>query len=423
MLRMSSQVFLLALLSALIGSRPATSQSPAQGPAQGSAQGQAQDSAQDGAKAGSKASAKNVDASPEPVRVVVLGDLSRSEAAMLRGLRAGFADVHRAQKDYEWMRPYKLITLDDRGDPALAKKLLEKQIKIGRVDALLGAGRCIGDSKLRAVIASSGLTCFAPSSPAVGKAPATGVFEMRSPRKALVAGLVDRLIEDGCKRFAVCVDKGDAAARGLVQSLLEKRELSLMAHARLERGKRDVSDAVTAVANALPDAILFLGEARSSLAFARRFREKFPKAKVQFATLDHMEESAIVRSLEDASEGLYVASALPWPWEEWLPVTADWLACAKRNKFAPDVQRSFGAYHGYVAARLFARLITDEIGGNDVARSLGRALASRETWDLEGIRMSWKRRARSGHRKVYLSQIVGRELQALPEGASSAPGK
>lgn len=383
----------------------------------------------DGA-AGQGRAAKAVDeVKPEPVRIAVLGDLTRDELAMVRGLRAGIFDVGLRARANTWMRPFQLANLDDRGDSKRAVEQLENALERGRIDLVVGVGRTIQDPALRKFLREKSLPVFAPNLrsaplPARGRRVARGgsMFGMRAPLPVLARALIDRLEREGRKRFALAVRRGDTRVTALVRAELERRKLSLVAIARLAPRDIDVADAVEAASNGLPDAVLLLAEPRSQRAFVRGLRGALPKRALHFACIDTVDERILVKDLGADAEGLLVASGLPWPWADWLPIGADWLSTCKQQKLGNDVARSFGAFHGYLVARFLERLISEEIGGRPLTKALIPALRSRDVWDLDGVRMTWKQQRRFGHHKVHLSRIVAGELQIVAED-DAAPGK
>lgn len=360
---------------------------------------------------------------PEPVRVLCVGD-SRGggdQARLIAGLRAGFAEVARRQKETDWLRPFVLRVAEDRGDAKQAVTMLEEAIEDGRVDLVVGGGTTTQSPAFRSRLRQARVLQFAPHGDWT-KAQLTDAIALGAPTDLLVERLLAELVRDGRKRVALLTTTERSGLRAIVSKVLESHELRVATHVSHERGDRDLSSQAEAILAALPDAVLLLGEPAANLRLVRRIKARDKARDIRFATTASSDESALVHELGDDAAGLYVASGLPWPWADWLPIAVDWNELCKKRKLRPETARSFRAFEGYVIARFLERVVAEEIGGSELSSALPRALnRRREGWDLDGLRLDWSKGRRFGSSRVYLSMMVGGSLQVVPDPSSAPP--
>ena len=378
-----------------------------------------------------KAAREKPAVSPEPVRILCLGDLAGHDAQVLRGLRVGLVHVAAERKSDRWLRPFEFMALDNHGDAKKSLDLLETALGKGRVDILLTPGATAFTQQMRQRLRKLRIPVLAVQQELPQSLRYHGL-SLATPVDLVLARLVEKLVADGMQRFGVFYSKGRPALRGIAAQQLRAQKANLVGVASHEAGDRDVAEACQQLAKLLPDCVLLLGEPASNLRLIKRMQREFPKLELRYAMTDRIDEAQLVAGLEGPAhkplaglaDGLLLASGLPWPWADWLPIVEEWNRVQKAGKEPAASRRSFRAFEGYAALRFLQLVVDEEIGGADLHTQFVAACQSaRKLWDLDGIRLSWPQGRRFGSSRVWLSVFSDGKLQELPDEAKAIPGR
>ncbi|MCA8969534.1 MAG: ABC transporter substrate-binding protein, partial [Planctomycetes bacterium] len=321
------------------------------------------------------------------------------------------------------VRPFAFTAIDDRGDLAKTRELLEQRLADQRCDLIVGSPlQRLSDPKVAKLLRQHSVLVFEPDAWTSGgdrRAPTT----MRAPIETLFEALVKKLVADGCERFGIVLPHEDASLRSVVSEIFERQRVTPAAWIPMEAvgdGKREARR----MQKLRPDAVLLLCDAERALRFARRFEALRGDAVVRYGMTADIDTHALVKALGDAADGSYVASSFPWPWLDSYPIANDYRAAIEQQKANEADLGDSRVFEGFALALLLERVVDREIGGLDVATRLEPTLASHETaLDLDGLRLAWPKRRPHGGLRAYLSVVLRGKLEFSPSDDEASPSK
>ena len=248
-----------------------------------------------------------------PMIVCCSGSLRRSAArprrwghAMRLGIEAAFAEQNRAGGVHG--RMLELVTRDDRYEPGFAFASTRDLIAQERVFALIGE---VGTPTSRSAVPLAESRAV----PFVG--PLTGAGFLRDPDLNSVVNLrasyaqetehmVERLTEDlGVTRVAVMYQNDSFGQSGLngVTEALDKRGLAPVATWYYERNSSAVKAAVFHIADAQPEAVIFIGAYQPVAKAITLLRMDIDPV---FMAVSFVGGNALAQELGDEAPGVYV---------------------------------------------------------------------------------------------------------------------
>ncbi len=322
--------------------------------------------------------------------------------AMRLGIEAAFAEQNRAGGVHG--RTLELVTRDDRYEPGFAFASTRDLIAQERVFALIGE---VGTPTSRSAVPLAESRAV----PFVG--PLTGAGFLRDPDLNSVVNLrasyaqetehmVERLTEDlGVTRVAVMYQNDSFGQSGLngVTEALDRRGLAPVATWYYERNSSAVKAAVFHIADAQPEAVIFIGAYQPVAKAITLLRMDIDPV---FMAVSFVGGNALAQELGDEAPGVYVTQVVPIPDDASTPVVAEYRAAL--SEFDPDAVPGFVSLEGYLAGRL--AIVALETCGADVTRAcfLG-AFTELEAIDLSGISLQYGPDDNQGSDEVLLTVI------------------
>ena len=336
---------------------------------------------------------------------------------MRLGIEAAFAEQNRAGGVHG--RMLELVTRDDRYEPGFAFASTRDLIAQERVFALIGE---VGTPTSRSAVPLAESRAV----PFVG--PLTGAGFLRDPDLNSVVNLrasyaqetehmVERLTEDlGVTRVAVMYQNDSFGQSGLngVTEALDKRGLAPVATWYYERNSSAVKAAVFHIADAQPEAVIFIGAYQPVAKAITLLRMDIDPV---FMAVSFVGGNALAQELGDQAPGVYVTQVVPIPDDAGNPVVAEYREAL--SEFDPDAVPGFVSLEGYMAGRL--AIVALETCGADVTRAcfLG-AFTELGAIDLSGVSLQYGPGDNQGSDEVLLTVIndEGRFVPATHLGDS-----
>lgn len=337
--------------------------------------------------------------------------------AMRLGIEAAFAEQNRAGGVHG--RMLELVTRDDRYEPGFAFASTRDLITQERVFALIGE---VGTPTSRSAVPLAESRAV----PFVG--PLTGAGFLRDPDLNSVVNLrasyaqetehmVERLTEDlGVTRVAVMYQNDSFGQSGLngVTEALDKRGLAPVATWYYERNSSAVKAAVFHIADAQPEAVIFIGAYQPVAKAISLLRMDVDPV---FMAVSFVGSNALAQELGDEAPGVYVTQVVPIPDDAGTPVVAEYREAL--SELDPSAVPGFVSLEGYLAGRLAS--VALETCGADVTRAcfLG-AFTELEAIDLSGVSLQYGPDDNQGSDEVLLTVINddGRFVPVANLGAS-----
>lgn len=331
------------------------------------------------------------------------GPASELGLGMRAGILAAFSEKN-AQGGVHG-RQFDLVFRDDAYEPEAAISNTAALIDEDKVFALVGA---VGTPTSRSAVP----VAEAGGVPYV--APFTGAEFLRSPDYQHIlnvrasyyqetAAMVRRLMEDlGITRIGVMYQDdsfGRAGYQG-VRIALEDEGMEPVAIGIYPRNTKAIKTALLDLKQGAPDAVIMIGayEPVAHLISWARHTEFNPK----FMTVSFVGSNALARELGEYGEGVYVTQVVPFPWDESIPIVADYHAALEA--YAPGEPPGFVSLEGYIAGR-FVIEVVERCGRGIDRHCFMQNLRNGDIVDLGGFELQFGAMDNQGSNEVFLTVI------------------
>ncbi len=317
------------------------------------------------------------------------------------GAEAWFAEVNRRGGING--RPIRLLSRDDRYEPALTLRNTRQLVGNDQVLALFGY---VGTPTTKAVlplVEQARIPLVAPLSGArvLREPQRPTLFHLRASYQAEIDRIIDDLVRDARHRIAVLHQADAFGDDGLAASerALRRHGLRPVATAQVTRNSSEVGAAVRTIINAEANAVVIIAAYPSSAAFSRELQRRGSHAQL-------MNVSFVgTRGLQDAlpsgqASGIGITQVVPFPWNRRVPVVAEYQRLMRRQ--APEAGFSFTSLEGFLAARLITEGLR-RAGPEPSRSSLVRGLEQIGRLDLGGLVLHLSPADRQASDAVHLS--------------------
>ncbi|MYA60657.1 MAG: ABC transporter substrate-binding protein [Chloroflexi bacterium] len=302
-------------------------------------------------------------------------------------------------------RRLELTYRDDAYEPEAAIENTAALIDEEKVFALVGA---VGTPTSRSAVP----VAQARGAPYV--APFTGAEFLRSPTYQHIlnvrasyyqetAEMVRRLMDDlGITRIAVMFQDdsfGRAGYQG-VKIALQKEGMEPVAIGIYPRNTKAIKTALLDLQQGEPEAVIMIGayEPVAHLISWARHTDFNP----EFMTVSFVGSNALARELGEFGEGVYVTQVVPFPWDDSIPIVADYHDAL--GEFAPEEEPGFVSLEGYIAGRFVVEVA--ERCGRDIDRECFlQNLRNGDIFDLGGFELGFGPEDSQGSNEVFLTVI------------------
>ncbi len=331
--------------------------------------------------------------------------LSGPSAALGRDYRQGalayFAEVNRQGGVHG--RRLRLISLDDRYEPALTVGNTTRLIERDRVFALFGY---VGTPTVKAVlplIERSRIPLVAPLTGAqlLRQPHRPMVFNLRTSYQVEIDRMVDYLVRSGRHRIAVVAQNDAFGQDGLkaAQQALRRHGLKPVVSASVERNSGQAAEAARAVQGANANGVVIVAAYPGSAAFTRELHQQGSTA--QLMNVSFVGTSALQSALRsNQASGIGVAQVVPFPWNERVPVVKEYQRLMRRQQ--GKAQFGFTSLEGFLAAKMTVEGLR-RAGPAPTRPRFVAALESMRDVDLGGYRVQLGPRDHNGSTFVELT--------------------
>lgn len=331
------------------------------------------------------------------------GPSARLGCELREGALAWFAEVNRRGGIHG--RRIRLVSLDDRYEPALTRRNTSVLLDHLKVFALFGY---VGTSTVKAVLPElerRGIPLIAP---------VTGAALLRSPTpvnvinfRASYAQEIDRiiavLVHAGNHQIAVMHQSDAFGADGLVAArrALARYGLKPVALASMRRNSSEADVAARTIAAVNPDAVVVITAYPSSAAFSLAMQRLNSRAQL-------MNVSFVgTRGLQDALEGgrgngIGITQVVPFPWNRHIPVVAEYQRLMQRHNHSMGF--GFTSLEGFLSAKMMTEAL-QRAGADPSRQEMMKAFASIGTKNLGGFRLSLGPRDRNASDFVDITYL------------------
>ena len=322
---------------------------------------------------------------------------------MRLGIEAAFHEVN--ERGGTHGRRLELTSQDDAYEPEAAISNTIHLIEQEDIFALIGAVGTPTSRSATPVAAAAGVPYIAPFTGAefLRDPEWDNILNLRSSYYQETEEMVARLTEDlGIDRIAIMYQDdsfGRAGYRG-VRLALEYRSMEPVSIGLYPRNTTAVKTALLDLRRGEPEAVIMIGAYQPVAALIAWARHT--GLDPVFMTVSFVGSNALAQELGPYGTGVYVTQVVPFPTDDSLPITAQYLEAL--SAYAPDAVPGFVSFEGYLAGRL---AIAGLKGcGRDVDRKCFlNSLRSAEVVDIAGFELRFGEGDNQGSDKVYLTRI------------------
>ncbi|MGA1303666.1 MAG: ABC transporter substrate-binding protein [Cyanobium sp.] len=301
------------------------------------------------------------------------------------GAMAWFNEVNRRGGIHG--RRLRLVSLDDRYEPALTERNTRQLMEKDRALVLFGY---VGTPTVKAILPM----VHQAQIPLV--APLTGarllrqpfrpmVFNLRASYQAEVDQMVNALVRDGRHRIAVLHQEDAFGEDGLqaTRNALARHGLKPVAIAGVQRNSTATEAAARQVKRADPSAVVIISAYPSSAAFSRHLHNLGSTA--QLMNVSFVGTGALQDALPGGqASGIGVSQVVPFPWNRQVPVVAQYQQLMQRQQRRAHF--GFSSLEGFLAARWLTAAL-DKAGPNPTRQGVVAAFEGLPELDLGGFRL------------------------------------
>lgn len=320
------------------------------------------------------------------------------------GLQVAFAEVN--DKGGVHGRPVRLLSRDDGYEPDKAVYNSEIFIDEDQVFALIGQ---VGTPTAKAVLPiaeKKRIPLFAPF---------TGAEFLRTPFLANVINirasyfqemetLISYLVgQKKIKRIACFYQNDSYGFDGLkgLQQALARRGIDLVAEASYERNTVAVLGAVRDIAKADPEAVVLVGAYAACAEFIKLSKAKMD-SHAMFASISFVGTESLREVLGSYGEGVVVSQVVPNPYGEKTPLVLRYNRAM--SKYRHDMDVSFNSFEGYIAGRLFVKIVRS-IAGELTRKAFIQTMENIGQFNIDGLELHFGVGDHQGLDEVFLVEI------------------
>jgi ABC-type branched-subunit amino acid transport system substrate-binding protein len=218
--------------------------------------------------------------------------------------------------------------------------------------------------------------------------------------EAWIKYLVD---EQGMKNIAILYQDDGFGRVGLsgVTEALKRRGMTLSAEGTYKRNSTAVKSALLSIRKAKPDAVVMVGAYKPIAEFIRLSRKL--KFTPTFVNISFVGSKALAGELGAAGEGVIVSQVVPFPWDDSLPVVAEYQAAMKAR--TPGAEPGFVTLEGYLVGRVAIEALR-AAGETPDRASFMAALNALSSIDLGGAMLQFGPGDNQGMEDVFLTRIT-----------------
>jgi branched-chain amino acid transport system substrate-binding protein len=351
------------------------------------------------------------DPAGDVIKIGMVNDQTGANKGSGRGMKVGVHAYFKAVNEKGGIngRKLDLVTLDDQ------------MVTDKTVDGLL---KLVEEQKVFAVVGSVGTSNCVASLPIVKEYklpyinPRTGATELRTPviREVIhirasyqqeVDKIVDQLVKEGAKRFAVFYQNDGLGTDILAstENAVKRHGLSVVSKGSFERRTVAVNAGLASIMAGKPDAIIVGAVYAPGAEFIKLARQEGVKAHL--AACSFAGGSNLVKAVGPAAEGLIMTQVVPELGDLTLPITKECKEAIEKNP--EEVGFNTVSMEGCMAAKSMVMAL-EKAGNPPTQAGFLNAYESMKDADMGGIKLSFTPGDHQGQDNVYLQIVQGSKL-------------
>ncbi|MFS4583402.1 ABC transporter substrate-binding protein [Phaeobacter sp. C3_T13_0] len=323
---------------------------------------------------------------------------------MQLGLEAAFAEVNAAGGVHG--RNIALDSMDDSYEPDRSVTLVKQVISDNQHIGLIGAVGTPTASATQPIATDAGMPFIGPFTGAgfLRDASHGNILNVRATYAAETEAWISHLVDEQNMKSVALLYQDDGFGRvGLagVTAALEKRGMTLVAEGTYTRNTVAVKKALLTIRKAKPDAVVMVGAYKPVAEFIKLSRKL--KFNPTFVNISFVGSDALAKELGDAGEDVIISQVVPFPWDQSVPVVAQYQQALKAVD--ADAEPGFVTLEGYLTGRLAIRALED-VGADLTRESYLAAMAGLRDVEFGGVTMRFGPDDNQGMDDVFLTRIT-----------------
>ena len=297
----------------------------------------------------------------------------------------------------------RLISLDDQYEPELTVKNTEILLAKPNLLALFGYVGTPTTKEILPLIEERKVPLIAPLTGAsiLRDEKLKMVVNLRASYQMEIDKIVDNLVRNARQKIAIIYQDDAFGKDGLksTESALKKHGLKPIAIATVQRNSAQIRSALQVLTSSQPNAIIIISTYVSSAALSRELLHRDIKAQIM--NVSFVGSRALEQSLPvGLANGIGVSQVVPFPWDRWIPVVADYQRLMRVNN--SSARLGFTSLEGFMAARLITEGIK-RVEGPLTRAALIASLKSIKKVDLGGFQLDLSSNERQASNYVELT--------------------
>ena len=344
-----------------------------------------------------------VPASAQPAKPLLIGQtyvqtgpLASLSTEPLVGIRAMFTALNASGGVNG--RPVELRQLDDAYDPAKGAENVKTFVKDGAIGVLMPIGT---SSSVGAIKAANELKV-----PIVG--PYTGAgpvvkpteygFPVRISFDEEYSRIVNHLFTIGLSRIAFAHNDNPGARSALesTQKFIAERGEKMAGSVAIKNDGSDAAERAAELAKLKPKAVVLAATNEVAAKFITAYRAT--GNETAFYSFSFLNGQKLFQDIKKDAAGVVISQVVPYPWNNAMPVIAEYQAAMKK---IGATEFGYASLEGYVAAKVMVEGLK-RAGANPTPESLQKGLESFKTLDIGGIAVSYRP---GEHRGLTFSEL------------------
>jgi len=304
-----------------------------------------------------------------------------------------------------------LISLDDQYEPKQTFANTKKLIQQPNLLALFGFIGTPTSKVVLPIVEQERIPFIAPLTGAslLRRNDLKMVFNMRASYASEIQAIVNSLVRSARQRIAIVYQNdafGDDGLKATI-SALETHNLKPVVTTTVQRNSANVRQALTAITEAKPNAVIIISAYVSSAAVSQALRDK--KMNVQIMNVSFVGTGALEEALPPGqANGIGISQVVPFPWDRWIPMVARYQQLMRETD--PNAAYGFTSLEGFMAAQMLTTAL-EKSGKNPSREKLIESLESINNLDLGGYTLDFARDDHQGSDYVELTFLGAQQWE------------
>ena len=332
------------------------------------------------------------------------GPAARLGLGMQKGILAAFKEVNDAGGIAG--RQLTLDSRDDGYEPDRSIRQINKMIAERKFFALIGTVGTPTNKVLQPIATEADFPLIGPFTGAgfLRNPDLKNLYNLRGSYDAETEGWIALLVDDrGFQNIAILYQDDSFGRAGLsgVNKALKRRGMTLVAEGTYTRNTTDVKDAMVAIREVNPDAVVMVGAYKPIAEFIKLSRS-FEFTPV-FVTISFVGSVALADELWPEGAGVVISQVVPFPWDDSLPIVKEYQTAL--TAFEPRTDYGFVTFEGYLVGRLVIEALKDV--GDDLTREkFLAAIRGMSSLDFGGLKLSFGSNDNQGIDEIFMTRLL-----------------